>query len=87
MAFISDPDIDPFIAGFCNMDLPLSYIKLKKIAESNGLQLRPYMQITGIKYAVDHNDPFSNHLYTTKTAAYREGIVRWIVKIRKSSSN
>jgi len=75
-----DPEIDEFICEHCHIERPLTYDKLKKAASIRGLILEPRMEVRGIRFVVSHPDP--SQFYKTRTAAYREGLIRWILNSR-----
>jgi hypothetical protein len=80
-----DPEIDEFICKHCGIESPLSYDKLKEAASIRGLKLRHHMGVRGPQYVMDHPDP--TIFYKTRIAAYREGLIRWILSSLNGSAN
>jgi hypothetical protein len=72
-----DPEIDDFLCQHLNIAKPMTFAKLKNAAISRDLPLQTYMTVKGVRYVLDHKDP--TDMYKTKTAAYREGLIRWVL--------
>lgn len=73
-----DPEIDTFICKKLDIAEPLTYDKLKEAASSRGLVLQYQMAVRGPRFVITH-DRDLKHYYKTRTAAYREGLIRWIL--------
>jgi hypothetical protein len=77
-----DPEIDPFICHHCHIEPPLTFAKMKDAALSRGLDIIGYMSVYGARYVLSSRamtPSYSTLGYKTQTAAYREGLVRWII--------
>jgi hypothetical protein len=74
---IYDPELDDFICKSCGIPPPLTYGKIKSAALKRGLVLKAYMLKQGVRYIIEQEDP--KQFYKTKTAAYREGLIRDIL--------
>jgi hypothetical protein len=79
----ADPELDEYICRYCEIEPPITYSKLKNAADARGLVLFSYNLKEGIRHVLDHDDPIFP--YKTKTAAYREGLIRWIITNGKNN--